>query len=60
MGLLLGHDYAIWVALEIFSRVFVEAFKEFIHKLLEVYIDDWTTFILLKDHVELLCLMLDV
>jgi hypothetical protein len=43
----------------IFSRVVVSSFKEFIHKLLEVYLDDSTIFSLLKDHVELLCLMLD-
>jgi hypothetical protein len=43
----------------IFSRVVVAAFKEFIHKFLEVYLDDWTIFSLLKDHVELLHLMLD-
>jgi hypothetical protein len=43
----------------IFSRVVVAAFKEFIHKFLEVYLDDWTMFILLKDHIEILCLMLD-
>eukprot|EP00253_Pinus_taeda_P003425 PITA_03425 len=28
----------------IFSRVVIEAFKEFIHKFLEVYFDDWTVF----------------
>jgi hypothetical protein len=43
----------------IFSRVVVVAFKYFIHKCLEVYLDDWTIFILLKDHVEVLRLMLD-
>jgi hypothetical protein len=43
----------------IFSRVVVVTFKEFIHKFLEVYLDDWTMFSLLKDHVELLRLMLD-
>jgi hypothetical protein len=43
----------------IFSRVVVVAFKEFIHKFLEVYLDDWTMFSLLKDHVEVLRLMLD-
>jgi len=42
----------------IFSRVVFTAFKEFIHKFLEVYLDDWTIFSPLKDHVELLCLML--
>ena len=42
----------------IFSRVVVEVFKEFIHKFLEVYFDDWTVFGLLKKHVEALRLML--
>jgi hypothetical protein len=46
-------------ALAIFSRVIVADFKEFIHKFLEVYLDDWTMFILLKDHIEVLKLMLD-
>lgn len=43
----------------IFSRVFITAFKEYIHKFLEVYIDDWTVFELLKKHVSSLILMLD-
>jgi hypothetical protein len=43
----------------IFSRVVVVAFKDFIHKFLEVYLDDWTAFRLLNDHVEVLILMLD-
>jgi hypothetical protein len=44
----------------IFSRVVVATFKYFIHKFLEVYLDDWTIFSLLKDHVEVLRLMLDM
>jgi hypothetical protein len=44
----------------IFSRVVVVAFKYFVHKFLEVYIDDWAIFSLLKDHVENLRLMLDM
>jgi hypothetical protein len=32
----------------VFSRVVVAVFKEFIHKFLEVYLDDWTVFILLQ------------
>jgi hypothetical protein len=32
----------------VFSRVVVATFKEFIHKFLEVYLDDWTVFSLLK------------
>jgi hypothetical protein len=46
-------------ATAIFSRVVVVAFKDFIHTFLEVYLDDWTLFSLLKDHVEILRLMLD-
>jgi hypothetical protein len=37
----------------------VVAFKDFIHTFLEVYLDDWTIFSLLKDHVEVLRLILD-
>jgi hypothetical protein len=43
----------------IFSRVVIAAFKEFIHQFLEVYLDDWTVYSLLKDHVEFLRLMLE-
>jgi hypothetical protein len=43
----------------VFSRVVVVAFKEFIHKFLEVYLDDWIVFNLLKDHIEVLRIMLD-
>jgi transposase InsO family protein len=34
-------------------------FKEFIHQFLEVYLDDWTVYGLLKDHVEVLRLILE-
>jgi hypothetical protein len=43
----------------IFSRVAIEAFKDFLHTFLEAYFDDWTIFSLLKDHIECLRLMLD-
>jgi hypothetical protein len=43
----------------IVSRVVVEAFKEFLHKFLEAYFDDWTVFSLLQNHIECLRLMLD-
>jgi hypothetical protein len=43
----------------IFSRVVVDAFKDFLHKFLEAYFDDWTIFILLQNHIECLRLMLD-
>ena len=42
----------------IFSRVVVAIFKEFIHKFLEVYFDDWTVFGLMDKHVGALRLML--
>lgn len=43
----------------IFSCVVVAAFKEYIHKFLEVYLDDWTIFGLVKHHIASLRLMLD-
>jgi hypothetical protein len=43
----------------VFSRIVVTTFKEFIHKFLEVYLDDWTMFSLLKEHMQALRLMLD-
>jgi hypothetical protein len=43
----------------IFSRVVIVAFKEFIHQFLELYLDYWTIYSLLKDHVEFLILMLE-
>jgi hypothetical protein len=43
----------------IFSRVIIAAFKEFFHQFLEVYMDDWTVYSMLKNHVEVLCLMLE-
>jgi len=46
-------------ALAVFSRVVVATFNECIHTFLEVYMDDWTMFSLLKDHIEVLTLMLD-
>jgi hypothetical protein len=45
--------------LAMFSRVVDATFKEFIHKFLEVYLDDWNVFSLLKGHIEVLRLMLD-
>jgi hypothetical protein len=43
----------------IFSRVVFEAFKEFLHKFLEAYFDDWTVFSILQNHIECLRLILD-
>jgi hypothetical protein len=52
-------SFALKNAPAIFSRVVIASFKEFIHQFLEVYMDDWTMYILLKDHVEVLRLMLE-
>jgi len=43
----------------IFLHMVIVAFKEFIHKFLEVYFDDWMVFGLVKCHVASLRLMLD-
>jgi hypothetical protein len=43
----------------VFSRVVVTSFKEFIHKFLEVYLDDLNVFSLLQDHIKVLGIMLD-
>jgi hypothetical protein len=43
----------------IFSRVVIATFKEFIHQFIEVYLDDWTVYNLLKKYVEVLRLMLE-
>lgn len=43
----------------VFSHVVVATFKDFMHKFLEVYLDDWTIFNLLKKHVQNVRMMLD-
>jgi hypothetical protein len=43
----------------VFSRIVIAAFREFIHKFIEFYMDDWTIYSLLKEHVTLLRLMFD-
>ena len=43
----------------IFSRVVVVVFKEYIHKFLEVYFDDWSIFGLIDKHIGDLRLMLE-
>ena len=40
-------------SLAIFSRIIVIAFKEFMHKFLDVYLDDWTMLNLLKQCIHL-------
>ena len=46
-------------ALEIFSRVVVAVFKDFIQKFLQVYMDDWTIYGLIRDHLNNLRLMIE-
>ena len=43
----------------IFSPIVVVVFKEFMHKFLEVYFDDWIVFGLVKKHVSNLRMMLE-
>ena len=43
----------------VFSRVVVAIFKYFIQKFLQVYMDDWTFYGLVKDHLDNLQLMLE-
>jgi len=41
-----------------FSKDVVVAFKEYIHKFVEVHLDDWIAYNFLKDHVVKVKLML--
>jgi hypothetical protein len=43
----------------VFSRIVIVDFREFIHKFIEVYMDDWMIYILLKEHLVLLRMMFD-
>ena len=43
----------------VLSRAVVAALKDFIHKFVEVYLDYWTVFSLLKQHVDKLRMLLD-
>jgi hypothetical protein len=43
----------------IVSRVVVKAFKEFLHKCLEAYFDDWIVFSLLQNRIACFRLMWD-
>jgi hypothetical protein len=43
----------------VFSRIVIASFREFIHKFIEAYMDDWTIYSLLKEHVALLRLLFD-
>jgi hypothetical protein len=39
-------------SLAIFSRIVIPTFREFIRKFMEVYMDDWTVYSLLKENIE--------
>jgi len=41
----------------VFSRFIIAAFRDFINRFLEVYMDDWIVYSLLKEHVGLLWLI---
>ena len=43
----------------VFSQIIIVAFRDYIHKFLEVYMDDWTVYNLLKNHATLLRIMFD-
>ena len=43
----------------IFSRILIVAFQKFINKFLEIYMNDWTIYSLLKEHISLLRIMFD-
>jgi hypothetical protein len=43
----------------VFFRIVVATFNEFFRKFLELYLDDWTVFSLLEEHMQALRLMLD-
>ena len=43
----------------VFSWIVIAAFREYIHKFLEVYMDGWTIYSLLKNHASLLRVMFD-
>jgi hypothetical protein len=46
-------------SLTVLSRFVIASFREFIHKFIEVYMDDWTIYSTLNEHVALLRLMFD-
>lgn len=45
--------------LAVFSHIGVQAFQDFIHKFLQVYLDDWIVYGLVKAHCDNLRLMFE-
>jgi hypothetical protein len=44
---------------EVFLRIVVKSFQEYIYKMMVVYFDNWTIYNLLKNHIQWLRLMLE-
>jgi hypothetical protein len=61
MGTLPIHSHSSWAeeCTIKFSRVVIITFMEFMHQFLEVYLDEWTIYSPLKDHVEVLRIILE-
>ena len=55
----MGFPFGLKNAPVIFFIIVVASFKDFIHKFIEVYFDDWTIFGLIKDHIESLTMTLE-
>lgn len=43
----------------VFSRIVIKSFQEYLYKTMVVYVDDWTVYSLLKEHVKCIILMLE-
>lgn len=43
----------------VFLRTMIQAFKYFIYELLEVYLDDWMIYGIMKNHAQALQLMFE-
>jgi hypothetical protein len=38
-------------SLDVFSRILVKAFQEFIYKIMAIYFDDWMIYNMIKNHI---------
>ena len=43
----------------VFSKIINKSFQEYIYKTMVIYFDDWTIYILFKEHIKWLRLMLE-
>jgi len=46
-------------ALVVFSRIVIAKFHDFIHNFIEIYLDNWIVYNLIKEHIRILRLILD-